>query len=540
VSALAGAGTVVGLAALAATAVAEKAAPRGRGPGGATRIGARRPAPARWRPGGRLLRRRQQPDRSARWARAVDLRPLAVGRDDRAAPPGRLVLGWAGRRLVAAERNQSVIVFGPTQSRKTSGFAVPAILGWEGPVLATSVKADLVGDTVAHRRRCGTVNCFDPTGSTGLPSAWWSPLPGSKTWPGARRAAGSLTEGGRVSAGSLSDGDFWLAAAAKLLAPLLLAAATGDLAMADVVRWVDTQEETEVMELLQVAGVPEAINAAVAAFGKDERQRSSTYTTVETVLEPFADQIDHGGGQLHPAELVSGQHTLYLCAPAHDQRRLSPLFTAVVRQVLEHVYDTVTRTGRPLDPPLLVVLDEAANIAPLSDLDALASTAAGHGVQLVTVWHDLAQLTARFGPRAPTVVNNHRAKVFLSGISDPSTLDHASHLIGDEEVTVPAVSSGGPGGRSVTQSPSVRRLAPPDWLRRIPPGEGVLIYGGLPPTRLRLRTWFDDPLLVARAASGTREAVSSEEVGRPAGRPGPGSDRGWRRARRSSCRGSDR
>ena len=64
----------------------------------------------------------------------------------------------------------------------------------------------------------------------------------------------------------------------------------------------------------------------------------------------------------------------------------------MIRQVVEHVYDQVTRTRHPLDLPLLLVLDEAANIAPLSDLDALASTAAGHGIQLVTIWHDMAQI----------------------------------------------------------------------------------------------------------------------------------------------------
>ena len=122
---------------------------------------------------------------------------------------------------------------------------------------------------------------------------------------------------------------------------------------------------------------------------------------------------------------------------------MTPLFVSVVRRAIEHVYDQVARTRRPLDPPLLIVLDEAANIAPLSDLDALASTAAGHGVQLVTIWHDLAQITARYGTRATTVVNNHRAKLFLSGISDPSTLDYASHLIGEEEVLLPATTLGG-------------------------------------------------------------------------------------------------
>ncbi len=68
---------------------------------------------------------------------------------------GRVVLGRVGRQVVAAEPAQSVIVFGPTQSHKTSGFAVPAILGWDGPVVAASVKTDLLEHTVGHRRSRG-------------------------------------------------------------------------------------------------------------------------------------------------------------------------------------------------------------------------------------------------------------------------------------------------------------------------------------------------------------------------------------------------
>jgi type IV secretory pathway TraG/TraD family ATPase VirD4 len=41
---------------------------------------------------------------------------------------------------------------------------------------------------------------------------------------------------------------------------------------------------------------------------------------------------------------------------------------------------------------LLVVLDEAAHIAPLPELDGLAATCASHGIQLVTVWQDLAHV----------------------------------------------------------------------------------------------------------------------------------------------------
>ncbi len=435
----------------------------------------------------------------ARWAKRGDLRRLTVPerRAGGTVATRRVVLGRAGRQVLAAEPAQSVIVFGPTQSHKTSGFAVPAVRHWDGPVIAASVKTDLLEHTIGHRRSFGQVLCFDPTGSagsTGAGSVSWSPLPSARTWPGARRAAAGMTEVTRTTGGgTMSDGDFWYATATRMLAPLLFAAAFGRLGMDDVVRWVATGEQSEVLELLDAAGVPEAVDAARSTFGKEERQRSSIYTTVETVLEPFAGTEDRAGGSavgLDPARLVDGRNTLYLCAPAHDQRRLTPLFVALLRQVVEHVYDRVARTRERLDPPLLLVLDEAANIAPMTDLDGLAATAAGHGVQLVTIWHDLAQITARYGPRATTVVNNHRAKLFLSGISDPTTLDHASRLIGDEEVMLPSTTSGGRAGPTTTRAPSTRRLAAPDALRRTPPGRGVLVYGDLPPIRLTLRPWF--------------------------------------------------
>jgi type IV secretion system protein VirD4 len=477
----------------------------------------RQAPPTGARRGLRALRSTSATNRTARWARAADLRPLVVGKVAGAdsPPAGRLVLGTMGRRLIATERAQSVIVIGPTQSRKTSGFAVPAIMGWEGPVIAASVKSDLLEHTVDHRTLAGAVWCFDPSGSTGRASASWSPLPASRTWPGARRAASALTEVAKSSAGSMTDGDFWYATAARTLGPLLFAAAFGGGDMDDVIRWVDTQEEDEVLHLLEATGVEPALYVARSLFGKEERQRSSIYTTVETILEPFAGLVPSprsyqgpstwagsasspvhspAGGEIDPAALLHGTNTLYLCAPAHDQRRLMPLFVSVIRQIVEYAYDHVARSRRPLEPPLLIVLDEAANIAPLSDLDSLAATAAGHGIQLVTVWHDMAQIHARYGQRSTTVVNNHRAKLFLSGISDPSTLDYASHLIGEEDVVLPSVTLGGRGsngGPSTTHSQSVRRLAAPDVLRRTPPGEAVLLYGDLPPARLRLRTCFE-------------------------------------------------
>ena len=141
--------------------------------------------------------------------------------------------------------------------------------------------------------------------------------------------------------------------------------------------------------------------------------------------------------------LDGGRHTAYLCAPAHEQRRLQPLFATLVQEIVAHAYDRTTETGKPLDPPLLLVLDECANIAPLRDLATLASTGAGQGIQLVSVFQDMAQINAVYGrDHAPTIVSNHRAKVILSGISDPQTLDYVGRLLGDEEVRHTSSTSG--------------------------------------------------------------------------------------------------
>jgi type IV secretion system protein VirD4 len=431
----------------------------------------------------------------SKWAGLADLRTLVVSGPTRA----RLILGRVGSKLIAAEERQSVIVLGPTQSMKTTGFAIPSILEWEGPVLATSIKTDLLRDTIDSRTRRGDVWVYDPTSSTEHPTNAWSPLAMCKDWRGAQRTAMGLAGASRTNGSGLSDADFWYAASAKLLGPHLFAAAMSDRTMADVVRWVNTQEEREIREALVAAGTPEAIDAATASWKREQRQKSSVYTTVETVLNAYEDPVVARSAMscdISPEVLLDGtQRTLYVVSPSHEQRRLRPLFETLLQTVINYAVELSGRTGKPLDPPLLVVLDEAANIAPLRDLDTLASTAASHGIQLVSVFQDLAQISTRYGERAQTVVNNHRAKIVLSGISDTQTLEYASRLLGDEEVMQSSVTRGAYGSRSTTESIAMRSIAPANVLRSIRPGEGVLVYGHLPAARIRLRPWFKEKSL---------------------------------------------
>jgi type IV secretion system protein VirD4 len=412
-------------------------------------------------------------------------------------------------RLVAAEPRQSAIVIGPVQTGKTSGFAVPAILEWQGPVVATSVKTDLLRDTLGARSAIPNTSVwvYDPTGGTMIASAGWSPLSGCETWQGAQRVASWLVSAAHHRSAGIENAEFWYAAAGKLLAPILFAAAMAGRTMGDVVRWIDSQEEEEVRWALERADEPNALTAFEASTLRDERTRSAVYTTAETVLSAYADPgvlATALTSELRAETLLDGgMHTAYLCAPAHEQKRLQPLFATLVQEIVAHAYERASEGG-PLDPPLLLVLDECANIAPLRELATLASTGAGQGIQLVSVFQDMAQINAVYGrDHAPTIVSNHRAKVVLSGIGDSQTLDYVARLLGDEEVRQMSTTSSGEGRRSKTESLTYRTLAPANLLREMRPGHGLLVYGHLPPARLTLRPWFKDKRLRKIAIGAT-------------------------------------
>ena len=442
--------------------------------------------------------------RSSRWARASDVRRLVV----RAPSSGRLVLGRVAGRLVAAEQRHSVIVLAPTQSGKTTGLAVPAVLEWDGPVLACSVKTDLLRDTLACRAHTGEVMVFDPTAITGFPRAGWSPLCASHTWQAARETADRLVASAQPAHGS-GEATFWNQAGARYLAPLLFAAASTHRTMVDVVRWVDTDDQEQITnalggELWEKPRTPDARDERAALetldgiWRSDDRLRSSLVMTAALALKAYADptvQECSREGELTADWLLDGgANTAYLCATVTDQARLRPLFVTLIDEITSEVYARSARTGMPIDPPLLVVLDEAANIAPLPDLDQLASTGAGQGIQLVTVVQDLEQMRARWPQRAETIFNNHRAKVIGAGITCPTTLQHVARILGDEEIrqTSTSTSSGEAGRHATTESSTWRALAPANVVREGRPGSAVLIYDNLPPAQLQLRPWYAD------------------------------------------------
>jgi type IV secretion system protein VirD4 len=496
-------------------------------------------------------------DGRSRFARRRDLEPLLVS----APVAGRFVIARFGRRLVATEcppphrragavglrlrrRGRSgdrgaVALIGPSRSGKTTA-AVAGILEWEGPAVLSSVKADLLSTTHGWRSSQGEVRVYDPTSSTRPKgaSALWSPLQQAGTVVGSQRAARALCDA--APRGGVEGGmDFWLAQAEILLSGLLFIAHHAHRDMDAVCEWVLTQDRPgelgpgEIREALDVLslssneavarGTIEVAKAVVSVWEMEERTRSSIYATAQTVIWPWTDpgvaasSRSKKGRNGRPTKfvgvdlpwLLGGSNTVYLCSPIEDQKRLAPAFGGLINDLINQAYRHVAETGHPLDPPLLVVIDEAGN-TPLRQLPEYASTLAGIGVLLVTIWQSLAQLEVAYGKAADTILTNHLTKVFYAGLSDPTSIHYIDRVLGEAEVDTRSHSAAERLNGGSVQFSTIRvPLAPAHVLRQMRPGDALLVHGTLPPAHVRTRPFFKTPHLAKRSAITAGEEVAA-------------------------------
>jgi len=454
-------------------------------------------------------RRRIGVDTQPRLATTKDLAPL-LGRE---AEAGRLILGRWGRRLLMTEGESfrrwrgvpgAVLLFGPSQSGKTTRL-IEGVNAWDGPAVVSSVKTDLMHATVQRRAAVGEVKVFDPIGISGVPSATWSPLRAAKSLPGALAAAQSLARAGGED--GTSD-RFWRGQAEQLIAAMLwVAANTERHSMRNVVRWVvemdrpDGENTGTLSPLVRLLTDHEDESIALTAkqvrgwlhgqWSTDPRTTSSVYATARNAVWPWTDpglSASADGCEITLDWLCSGSNTLYLCAPLGDESRVGVVFAALLDDLIAQAFERYNRQGTPIDPRLLIVLDEAAN-TPLPRLPQWAATITGGGIQLVTVWQSKAQLDRAYGKDADNVLTNHRTKlIFPSGLSDLSTIEYISALVGDEYVRSELEE---PSARNLADKPSMRSPSTavpylaPNTLRRVRVGDAILIHGALPPAWMR-------------------------------------------------------
>jgi type IV secretory pathway TraG/TraD family ATPase VirD4 len=426
-------------------------------------------------------------------------------------------LGTSRRSDCFASVEDSMVILGPPRSGKGYNLVIPFILDAPGAVVTTSTRPDNLAATMTARAKRGPVAVFDPQGlARGVTGALrWSPIRGCESPQTAMLRANALCAG---AGAGITDGGFWIQQTNTVVRCLLQAAALDGRTAVDLYRWsLSAPAASQAVSVLAESpgAAPLWSQALDAVITADQRQRDSVWSIVSTVFGPLADprvvtQLTPASGEeFHPAQFLRDCGTLYLLGTASGASATANFVSALIEDVVETARRLAgASVGARMDPPLALILDEAANY-PLPSLGALMSEGGGTGIATVAVLQSLAQARARWGhDSAQAIWDSAIAKVILGGSSNASDLRDIAQLIGERDVQEVSISHQSGGGRNISESTRQRGILDPSMIRSIKVGHGLLMLRAAAPIMLTLKPWTAR----ADAAELRRDRAAVEET----------------------------
>jgi type IV secretion system protein VirD4 len=432
------------------------------------------------------------PERSRHTALA-----LALAASERAGHGLYLGAGANGPHFAPPE--QCLLALGPPRSGKTSALVVPNVLCAPGGVVCVSTKADVLAATHRARGLLGGCQLFDPSGQSrppaGVALAGWSPLLRSRHFDDAVLAVDAMLGVLRPASSASGSSAHFTERAGALLAALFHAGALDHAEMAEVASSVNRRESGRWREVLARADATVALDLLEGVLATEVREQSAIWSSAASVLAAYRTSAALEACRADPVDLagvVEGHGSLYVVAPTEHQEHLAPLIAGLVRDLRSVAYRhhaELADKGHKMRPVLLV-LDELANIAPLRDLPALVAEGASQGVLTIACLQDLSQARARWGVAAEGFLSLFGAKVVLGGIGDTATLERLSLLAGERRRVEVAISRSGRRARQRSLSGRDVPALPPAEIARPAPGRALLMIGSSA-RQLRLTPWFD-------------------------------------------------
>ncbi len=426
-----------------------------------------------------------------------------------------------------ASVEDSMLVLGPPRSGKGTSLVIPTILDAPGALVTTSTRPDNLAVTLAARSTHGPVMVFDPerlAHGADLPILAWSLVRGCEDPQVAMvRAETLVADAGRAG---VENASFWRTQALSATRSMLHAAALDRRPPADLWRWSHAagaaKEATSILTSHPSAtpGWDRALDAIISA---DPRTRDSVWAMVANTFAPLADPAvlealsPAPGAELDPLAFLAMRGSIYLLGTATGASATASLVAALIEDLIDAARRLAARSvGQRLDPPLALVLDEAANY-PLPSLPALMAEGGGSGITTMAVLQSLSQARDRWGKEAAGAIwDSAIVKVVLGGSANADDLADISRLIGEREVTEWSETRGaGSAGRSMSTSTRYRPILDPSEIRRLPVGTGLLLLRSAPPIMLGLRPWTTRPdAAKLRAARSVWEAAERDEAAR--------------------------
>ena len=412
-----------------------------------------------------------------------DVRQAMKGLDaelERAADLRKVLVGRVHGAPFSVSSQQSVLVEGPARSGKTSCLMIPSLVEWDGPAVATSTKDDVFRFTAALRAQRGPIWVFDPERAAGRGGFGWSPLSGCQDRSVALRRADELVKAAAPTDGAENGGFF--AGQAKIVARCLLhAAALEGVGLAEVLSWVMNPKSIRPVQLLDKHGATLDATALNEQRNAPEKTRQSVWMTLGLCFEWATPEVIRACetvpacGGFDATRLLTEGGTLYIQPSEHVQSNSQVLLATLLGEVVRtaiRLTDGISTTGR-LDPPLLLALDEVANIAPWPGLPGVLSQSGGQGICALLGLQNAAQALGRWGQHGgKLVVESCTTRLVFPGLKSANELQDLSTLVGNrDEQTLSRSRQTGPraeGGGSTSQSMRRVRTLEPDEIFALP------------------------------------------------------------------------
>ncbi len=399
----------------------------------------------------------------------------------------------------------SMLVLGPPRSGKGMSLVIPMILDAPGALVTTSTRPDNLAVTLAARAGGGPVMVFDPqrlAHGSNLPILAWSLLRGCEDPQVAMIRAETLVADAQGA--GVENANFWRTQALSATRAMLHAGALDKRSAADLYRWSHgaglAKEATSILASHASAtpGWGRALDAIISA---DPRTRDSVWAMVANTFAPLADPAvlasvtPEPGAEFDPLAFLAMRGSIYLLGTATGASATASLVSALIEDLIDAARRLAARSaGQRLDPPLALVLDEAANY-PLPSLPALMAEGGGSGITTLAVLQSLSQARDRWGKEAAGAIWDAAIiKVVLGGSANADDLADISRLIGECAVTERSETVGaGSARRSTSTSTRYRPILDPSEIRRLPIGTGLALLRCAPPIMMKLRPWTARP-----------------------------------------------
>ncbi|WP_304350876.1 type IV secretory system conjugative DNA transfer family protein [Comamonas testosteroni] len=436
--------------------------------------------------------------------------------------------------------NTHLFAFCPTRSGKGVGMVIPTLLTWRHSVMVNDPKGEAYALTSGFRKSCGqSIIKFEPACTDGT-GARWNPLAEIRTFTLHDVADAQMIMAMACDPKGKGLDDYFDKAGYEFLTALALhirytakdgneGSLAGCASYLGDPNWdTDKQMYSEMMsaehdpegkmEWVDSFGKPTKThpmiaNSAKTMMNKEDKDRSGVLSTAKSLLSLYLDPIvanNTNRADFLVRDLMTGEKpvSLYFVVKPNDMERMTPLtrlFYAIFirRNAAEMAFGGGSSVAN-YTHQMLMVIDEATSLQKLPILQEALGYVAGYGIRMFFLVQDIVQIEELYGDKQ-SFDSGAESRVAYAP-NKVETAEKLARMTGKTTVVEESANKsqnmfGIKGGNvSVNNTKTARDLMTADEIMALHDQDLILFVKGQPPIYGRKAFYYENPVLLGRAA----------------------------------------